>query len=142
MPEDIVLGFDFGMKRIGVAVGNKIIVKATALRNISARDGVPNWDKVDKLISEWRPYMLVVGIPLNLDGSKQSTTFAAQKFLKKLEKRFALPVAEVDERLTTIEARDQLFETGGFRQIKNADVDCIAAKLITEQWLRDQMIIR
>jgi putative Holliday junction resolvase len=138
MADDIVLGFDFGMKRIGVAVGNRIILKATPLKRLDARDGVPDWNNVLGLINEWRPGMLLVGIPLNMDDTKQTVTYAAKKFGKALKNRFKLNVIEVDERLTTVEARQELFEEGGYRHLSHTDIDCLAAKLITEQWLREE----
>jgi len=132
-----VLGFDFGMKRIGLAVGQTITSHASPLATLKAKDGVPNWVDLDKSIIEWQPQALVVGIPLNMDGSTQLVTFAARKFAKKLKQKFKIPVYQVDERLTTIEARARLFETGGFRQLESSEVDSIAAVVITEQWLLD-----
>jgi len=130
-----VIGFDFGMKRIGVAVAQTVSMHASPLKTIKAKDGVPNWDEVASLIHEWQPSDLIVGIPLNLDDSDQLATFAAKKFAKKLIHRFKIPVHGEDERFTTIEARSLLFDKGGFRSIKKAEIDSIAAVLITEQWL-------
>lgn len=133
---DIYLGFDFGMKRIGVAVGQKITTSARPLSTLEAKQGIPKWDHVQQLIKQWRPKALVVGLPLNIDDSEQHTTFAARSFAKKLEKLFSLPVYLVDERLSTVEARAELYEQGGYRKIKQAPIDSFAASIILEQWLK------
>lgn len=133
-----VIGFDFGMKRIGVAVGQAVSIKASPLKTLKACDGVPDWQQVNALLSEWQPQALVVGIPTHMDGTEQRITHAARKFAQKLRHKLALPVYEVDERLTTVEARQQLFDGGGFKKLKSAEVDSVAAALITEQWLMDQ----
>lgn len=138
MPEDIVLGFDFGMKRIGVAVGNKILSNATPLKRLEAKDGVPDWQAVNALLKKWRPSLLLVGIPLNMDGTEQPITLAAKKFGKKLHVHTTLPVVEVDERLTTVTARQDLFDEGGYKQLAKSDIDSYSAKLITEHWLSSQ----
>jgi len=130
-----ILGFDFGMKRIGTAFAQTISMQAKPLKTLRARDGVPNWQELDALIKEWQPHELVVGLPLNLDGSMQLVTFAAKKYAKKLRNKYNLMVHEEDERLTTVEARALMFEEGGFRAIKKAEIDSIAAVIITEQWL-------
>lgn len=135
MPKETVLGFDFGMKRIGVAVGNKIIGTATPLTTLNAVDGVPDWDEITKLIKNWRPSALLVGIPLNIDETEQTITYAARRFGKKLNNRTGLSIIEVDERLTTVEARAQLFDDGGYHNLKRSEVDSVAAKLIVEQWM-------
>src|ERR1700744_1321649 len=108
MPEAMFLGFDFGYKRIGVAVGQQITCRAQPLTTLEARLGVPNWDEVQKIIKEWRPQALIVGLPTCIDDSEQYTTEAARVFAKQLTKRFDLTVHLVDERLSTVEARAQL----------------------------------
>jgi len=130
-----VLGFDFGMKRIGMAVGQTISMSASPLKTLLVKDGVPNWDDLTKVIKEWQPTELIVGIPVTLDGENQLVTFAAKKFSKKLKHRYQLPVHSEDERFTTIEARSLLFEQGGFHHLNKSEIDSIAAVLITEQWL-------
>jgi putative Holliday junction resolvase len=130
-----LLGFDFGLKRIGVAVGQTVTETASVLSTLHAEKGEPNWQEVEKLLKEWKPHALVVGIPTNMDGTGQTITGAAKNFANAL-RRFDLPVYEVDERLTTKEARQQLFAEGGYRAIQAAQVDSVAAKLILESWLR------
>jgi putative Holliday junction resolvase len=137
MPEGVYLGFDFGYKRIGVAVGQRFTCSASPLTTLEAKQGVPNWDMVQKLIHQWRPVGMIVGLPSCIDGSEQYTTPASKNFARQLHKRFLLPVHLVDERLTTKEARASLFEQGGYRKIKQSEVDSIAACVILEQWLRE-----
>lgn len=129
-----LLGFDFGLRRIGVAVGQTVTGTATALFTLQAKNGIPNWEEVHALIKVWRPNGLVVGIPLNLDGTEQPITKSAKKFAQALE-QFGLPIYQVDERLTTKEARQRLFDSGGYRALEKAEVDSFAARLILESWL-------
>jgi putative holliday junction resolvase len=136
MPEGVYLGFDFGYKRIGVAVGQQVTCCARPLSTLAAKLGVPDWDKVQKIISEWRPQALIVGLPTSLDDSEQYTTAAARDFAAELQKRFSLAVHLVDERLSTVEARTRLFAAGGYRKIKQSQVDSYAACIILEQWLQ------
>lgn len=136
MPEGVFLGFDFGYKRIGVAVGQQITCSARPLLTLDAKLGVPNWDKVQKIIKEWRPQALIVGLPTCIDNTEQYTTEAARNFAQQLEERFSLPVHLVDERLSTVEARAQLFAKGGYRKIVQSQVDSFAACIILEQWLQ------
>lgn len=135
MPDGVYLGFDFGYKRIGVAVGQRLTCSATPLPTLAAKLGIPDWNIIKKMITQWSPEALIVGIPTCIDGSELYTTSAARKFAKQLKKHFALPVFLVDERLSTVEARGQLFEQGGYRKLKKTQIDGIAACLILEQWL-------
>lgn len=135
MPNEVFLGFDFGYKRIGVAVGQRLTCSASPLSTIDAQQGIPNWQTINQLIAQWKPEALVVGVPTSIDGSELYTTSAARRFAKQLRKHSSLPVHLVDERLSTKEARGQLFEQGGYRKIKNSEVDSIAACVILEQWL-------
>lgn len=135
MPSGVYLGFDFGYKRIGVAVGQAVTRSAKPLKIISAKEGVPEWRNVESLIAQWRPKALIVGLPTCIDGKEQYTTIAARNFAQQLEQRFTLPVHLVDERLTTVEARAEMFAQGGYRKIKNSPIDSIAACIILEQWL-------
>lgn len=137
MPDIVLLGFDFGLRHIGVAVGQTITQTAQALTSIRAEKGIPNWNDISQLIKTWKPKAIVVGIPLNMDGTEQPLTRAAKKFSEELSKQFQLPVHHVDERLTSVEARSQLFEQGGFRALKKSAIDSLAAKLILESWLQN-----
>jgi putative Holliday junction resolvase len=104
---------------------------------LDAKLGVPHWDAVQKLLAEWKPIALVVGLPTCIDDTEQYTTAAAKGFARQLRRRFMLPVHLVDERLSTVEARSQLFAKGGYRKIKNTEVDSVAACVILEQWLKE-----
>ncbi|ROR34516.1 Holliday junction resolvase RuvX [Inmirania thermothiophila] len=122
-----VLGFDYGRRRIGVAVGQELTGTARALGVVPARRGEPDWERIRRLVAQWRPDLLVVGCPRHMDGSEHEMTRAARRFARRLGGRCRLPVAEVDERLTSAEAE----ALGGAEP-----VDAIAARLIVESWLR------
>ncbi len=131
-----LLGFDFGLRRIGVAVGQTITGTATPLEPLLAKNGEPNWEQIAKLNQIWRPDALIVGIPVNMDGTPQEITAHAQQFASALTDHLHLPVHTVDERLTTKEAKQQLFDAGGYRSLEKTSIDSFAAKLILESWLR------
>lgn len=133
MPNSIqtLLAFDFGMKKIGVAVGQSLTQSATPLNNLPAKDGSPSWDSIEDLIDTWKADAFVVGLPYNMDSSEQEITFAAKKFGNRLHARFQKPVYFIDERLTTVEAKSILGHS-------SRTVDCYAAKLILETWFREQ----
>ncbi|OOF89104.1 Holliday junction DNA helicase RuvA [Rodentibacter ratti] len=131
------LAFDFGMKSIGCAVGQSITGTAQALPAFKAQDGIPNWDAIAKCLQEWKPDVVVVGLPLNMDGTEQELTLKAKKFANRLNGRFGVKVALQDERLTTTEARSEIFERGGFRALKKGKVDGISACLILESWFEN-----
>lgn len=131
-----VLGFDFGTQRIGVAVGNTLTGSAHPLVILPTRDGAPDWEAITRLVKEWQPQKLVVGLPLNMDGSDSQTTVNARSFSRKLAGRMVLPVELVDERLTSRAARDEIHEAGIKRAHgPGAAIDAVAAALILEQWL-------
>ena len=136
MPEGVYIGFDFGYKRIGLAVGQRLTSSASPLTTLDAKLGVPNWDAIQKIINEWRPQALIVGLPTCIDDKELYTTAAARGFARQLRRRFFLPVHLVDERLSTVEARANLFAEGGYRKIKRTEIDSIAACIILEQWLQ------
>lgn len=138
MPPRTVLGFDFGLRRIGVAAGQMITKTASAVSTLPARQGIPDWTRVAKLIKEWRPDALIVGIPLNMDGSEQAITLAARQFAATLQQQFKLPVYEADERLTTREARLQLSEQNDLKLFNHQKIDSLAACLIVETWMGTQ----
>lgn len=137
-PIRCVLGFDYGHKKIGVAVGQTVTGTATALETIMVdRKGGP-WDRTSMLIKTWQPDALIVGHPLTLDGQEQPASEAAQRFARDLEDRYSRPVVLMDERLTTREARRQFKSLRGQGTAKRQDaaqIDAIAARLIVESWL-------
>ena len=128
-----LLGFDYGRLRTGVAVGQTLTATASALVTLTARNNKPDWDGIDKLIKEWQPDALVIGVPLHMDGTEQEMTKAAQKFGRQLKARYNLPVYEADERLSSAEAEQNL----GSGQDKAA-IDREAARLILQAWLNEQ----
>lgn len=130
-----LLGFDFGTKSIGLAIGQEITGSARPLAACKANDGIPNWDQIGHHIREWQPDLLVIGLPLNMDGTEQPLTLRARKFANRLHGRFNLPIALQDERLTTTDARARLFEHGGYRALEKGKVDALSAQLILESWM-------
>ena len=121
-----VLAFDFGLKHIGVAVGQTVTAGASPLTTLHARDGRPDWAQVDALIDEWRPIRLLVGLPLNMDDTESGMCQRARRFADDLAKRAAVPVTLVDERLTSFAVRDVARGDGAH---------AAAAVLIAESWL-------
>ncbi len=133
-----VMGFDFGMKNIGVAVGQQLTGTASGVTALKARDGIPDWQQIADLIQQWQPQQLVVGLPLNMDGSEQQMTASARKFGNRLNNRFNIPVAWQDERLTTFEAVDTMGLRNKFQSAKRSDVDRLSAQIILQSWLDQQ----
>ena len=128
----VLLGFDYGKKRIGVAVGQTLTRTASALTTIAVHNGRPDWEAITRLFDEWKPLALVVGRPCNMDGSEHELTKAARRFGNQLAGRYNLPVHDVDERLTSFEAEMELRSEG--RRGKQA-IDPVAARLILQTWL-------
>ncbi len=132
MTAGVLLGFDYGLRRIGVAVGQTLTASATALATVAARDGKPDWEAISRLIAEWRPAALVVGLPCNMDGTPHDMTARARRFGNQLAGRYNLPVHTVDERLTSFEAELEMRSAGSG---KGTAVDPLAARLILQSWL-------
>lgn len=130
------LAFDFGTKSIGVAVGNSVSESAEELNTIKATEGIPNWDILKDLISEWQATHVIVGLPLNMDGSEGEITRRAKKFGNRLHGRFGVELDFVDERLTTREAKSEASQSGHKGDYAKNPVDSIAARLILESWWR------
>lgn len=128
-----LLGFDFGSRRIGVAVGQTVTGSASPLATIRSRKDKPDWARIERLVLEWRPELAVVGLPYNMDDTEAETAPHARRFARQLAGRFGLEVHLVDERLTSLEARRQLGENAVGAEI----VDAMAAKLILETWLSE-----
>ena len=122
------LAFDFGLRRVGVAVGNTLLGRAQPLKTIAA-EGQARFEAIEAAIREWRPDALVVGVPFHPDGAPHDNTARARRFARQLHGRFRLPVHEIDERYTTTEAR----AAGA------ADVDAASAALILDQYLAEHM---
>ncbi len=136
-PCRVALGFDFGRARIGVAVGESITGAARPLRTLPARQQRPDWDAIARLIREWRPDWLVVGVPRHADDTASAMTEATLRFSRQLHGRFHLPVATLDERLSSWEAGQRQIETAG-RRSHDPTLDAQAAAVILESWFNHQ----
>lgn len=132
------LAFDFGLKRMGVAAGQSITGSATPVTVLAMRDGVPDWTALERLIREWAPDRLVVGLPYTMDGGEQDITRRARAFARELEQRYPQPVHTIDERLSSREAETRLREMRqqGRRRVRRGDLDPAAACVILESWFR------
>lgn len=135
-----LLAFDYGTRNIGVASGQTLTCSATEKSPLKANDGVPDWVQVERLLQEWKPDLVLVGLPLNMDGSESELSARARKFSNRLHGRFGVKVELVDERLTSFAAKGEVMERGGSRDYRNNPVDSIAARLILETWLQSQVI--
>jgi len=138
-----LLGFDYGKRRIGIAVGQELTASSSPLATVYVKDSTPDWTAITKHIDEWRADALVVGIPFNMDGSKHEMTQSARRFARQLEERYHLPVCTVDERLSSVEAEHILNESEkkprGFKQKKEM-IDQVAAQLILNTYFNEHSI--
>lgn len=134
-----LLAFDYGTKNIGVATGQTITRSASSLPGLRARDGVPDWNEMEALLKTWQPDLVLVGLPLNMDGSESELSARARKFANRTQGRFGVKVEMVDERLSSFEAKGEVMERGGSRDYRHNPVDSIAARLILEAWLERQL---
>lgn len=131
-----LLAFDYGTKNIGVASGQTITHSANSQTSLKAKDGIPDWTQIEKLLKEWQPDVVLVGLPLNMDGSESELSVRARKFANRLHGRFGIKVEMVDERLSSFEAKGEVMERGGSRDYKRNPVDSIAARVILESWMQ------
>jgi len=129
-----LLAFDYGTTLIGVAVGQTITATATPLATVRVRNSTPDWQAINRMVGEWQPDALVVGLPLRMDGDEQPISRAARCFARQLEGRYRLPVHLSDERLSTKEARARMVTER--RSLEEAD-DPMAAQVILEGWLAE-----
>lgn len=132
-----LLAFDYGTKNIGVASGQMITCSANSLAPLKAKDGIPDWNQIEKLLAEWKPDLVLVGLPLNMDETESEFSVRARKFANRIHGRFGVKVEMVDERLTSFEAKSEVMGRGGSRDYKNNPVDSIAARLILESWFEN-----
>lgn len=133
-----MLAFDFGLRQIGVATGSTFLGTTRALPILKAREGIPDWEAVERLTAEWLPDLLVVGEPLNMDGSSSELSTRASKFARRLHGRLGLPVEMVDERLSSFEAKQVSRDLGHRGDYKRDPIDSLAAELILQTWLGQQ----
>jgi putative Holliday junction resolvase len=137
---DTILAFDFGRRRIGIAVGQQVTGSANPLSVVRNTESGPDWREIDKIVQEWQPACLVVGMPLNVDGSRSQIAIYVDEFIDELS-RFERPVYTVDERYTSLEAEEMLKSARamGLRgRIRKEMIDSAAAVLIAERWLRKE----
>jgi putative Holliday junction resolvase len=136
---EVIMAFDYGARRIGVAVGQTTTASASPAGVIDVR-GTPDWKALARLVREWSPSRLLVGLPYNMDGSDTLLTATCRAFAVEIESRFGLPVELVDERLTsaaaTSDLRDARRSGARTRRVRREDIDAHAARLILETWLR------
>jgi putative holliday junction resolvase len=136
--DETYLGFDFGSKKIGIAVGHLITGIASPLQTLRSINQNPDWDAIGKLIKEWRPAGLVVGISKQDDGTDNLITPRMLKFCRQLDGRYHLPIFQQDEALSTFEAKQMLFDEVNLSATKLWAVqDQLAAQLILQTWLND-----
>jgi putative Holliday junction resolvase len=138
----VFIGFDYGQKFIGVAVGSTHSRQAQPIATLRvSASKLPDWNEIAKIIGEWRPHGLVIGLPLNMDGTDQPMTRAARAFGDRLRERYNLPIHMVDERLTTRAAKDRLYAAGvaGTRQKRH--LDKLAAQAILQAFLEEQPLL-
>ena len=136
-PSTTILAFDYGGRRIGVAVGQSVTGSASALGAVANRDHGPDWPAIERLVADWQPARLVVGLPLMEDGSDSEIGAAARRFGDALA-RFGLPVEVIDERYSSLEGRERLVgeRRQGLRgRLRKEMIDAAAAVVIAERWL-------
>mgnify|MGYP001283562267 FL=1 len=126
-----VISFDFGTKKIGVAVGQTETKTSSPLQIVFSKNNSVNWDEIESIVNEWKPNLILVGKPLNMDGSDSDMMEKVDIFYKKKEKISKIPCKYVDERLTSFEARESLTE------IKKDLIDAHAAKILIDQWFNN-----
>lgn len=127
-PEGHIIGFDFGLKRIGVAIGQTITQTAAPEAIVASKDGKPDWEHITQLFEKWQPAAIVVGLPMRLDGCEQALTQPARKFGQRLSGRYHRPVFYIEEQLSSIEAEN--------RNLNRQHIDDHAAQILLENWLQ------
>lgn len=133
-----LLGFDYGRRRIGVALGNTLTRSAAALATLEAREGAPDWSQLAALLQQWRPARLVVGVPYNADGSQSDLAEEALRFSRRLFGRYGIPVDTIDESLSSADAAERLRAArreGRRPKVDKAALDSAAAAVILQSWL-------
>ncbi len=136
-----LMGFDFGTKRIGFAMGQRITHSANGVGCFAAKDGRPNWDELDKLVAEWQPDGFVVGLPINMDGSTSQMSLRANKFSNRISARYGKASFTIDERLSTFAAKQEARARGHKGHYKSDPVDALAAQIILQTWLDENPLI-
>jgi putative Holliday junction resolvase len=132
----LIMAFDFGTQKTGMAVGSSLIESATPLALFPMKDGIPHWDELLKIVKQHQPTLFLVGLPLNMDDSESELSARARKFARRLRHQTNIETWMVDERLTTREARDELDHYQAQGRGKKISADSIAAALFIESWYR------
>ena len=133
-----VIGFDFGLQRIGLATGQTITGTASPLVTLQAVNRSPDWEGIAEQIRQWKPDALIVGIPYLLEGGDSDITRAALNFSKALEHRFKLPVYTIDESLSSAAAAEQIRQSKKLAKHNKHEIDKMAAAIIVQSWLNSQ----
>jgi putative holliday junction resolvase len=133
----MIMAFDFGTQKMGMAVGQSLIESANPLALFPMKDGIPNWDELLKIVKQYQPTLFLVGLPLNMDDSESELSTRARKFARRLRHQTNIETLMVDERLTTREARDELDHYQAQGRGKKLSADSIAAALFIESWYRN-----
>lgn len=133
-----LLAFDYGLRNIGLAQGNTLSRTTQELKPLKAKDGTPNWEEIKKILDEWQPELVIVGLPLNMDGTESELSTRARKFANRLHGRFGVAIELMDERLSSFEAKEEASERGQYSNYSKQPIDSIAARLILESWLASQ----
>lgn len=136
--EGTYLGFDFGTKHLGIAVGQTITKTANPLSTLPMKKGAPNYELLDVIIEKWQPRGLIVGLPLQPDGSHSQTSLAAKRFGQNISQHYRLPIYYIEERLTSFQARQSLKDSPAFTQA-GQNKDAIAAAIILQSWLNSPL---
>ena len=134
----IILAFDFGLKHIGLAVGQEVSNTANTFYSLKAVAGKPDWHKLDEIIQDWKPVLFVVGNPINMDGTDSKIKEKSDGFSKFINKRYNIPVQLMDERLTSREAKERMELGSDYSVEKKTDIHEMSAKIILESWFREQ----
>lgn len=134
-----ILGFDFGTRRIGVAVGQELTTNARGLTTLANHKTQPDWARISGLIDEWQPALLVVGMPSNMDSSPHALEEMVRDFGQQLQQQYTLPVEWIDEKLSSVEAEERLAIGNYSKQRKQdrAEIDKLAAEIILQSWLNN-----
>ena len=133
-----VLGIDYGLKRIGIATGQTITGSASPVTTLNQLNGSPDWMAIEKLIDQWKPQALIVGMPYYLDGKENEMTKVVETFCLELEQRFAIPIFKINEALSSYEAEEILKTKTKIGKHNKHEIDKMAAAIIVQNWLDQQ----
>ena len=131
----VIMAFDYGLRNIGIAIGQNITKSASTFYTVKAKKGEPNWIKIDSIVYEWQPDLFIVGDPFNMDGTKSEFQKRISRFSSELKKRYEIRLHMMDERLTTKEAKERI-KSESNRLKRSANKHSISAQIILEDWFR------